>query len=93
MYLYVYNVHAVMAATDARLAEGSHACEGLLQFLLPVVGEQNQPQAASDKLEWVDGCSHQFGQSEAEVVCRQLGCDGGVRIHPRMYMLHNIAIV
>ena len=35
---------------------------------------------------WLDVCSGEFGQSEAEVVCRQLRCGGhslkAERLHP-----------
>ena len=57
-----------------RLYGGSHQCEGKVQFLLNSTSGDSTPT-------WFDTCSGEFGDSEAVVVCRIVGCEGGARVH------------
>ena len=49
---------------DIRLVQGDNMCEGNLETAILFNGD----------LEWAETCDRAFGQEEAEVVCRQLGC-------------------
>lgn len=51
---------------------GDHACEGVVQLLV----ESND-----ELISVLTACSREFGAEEARVLCLQLGCARGERIH------------
>ena len=74
MIIYSYNY--TKNTTDIRLVDGGSRCQGRLE--LPV---SSQPDL------YGQACDLNAGGSEAQVVCRQLGCNpnGARRVDPTRY--------
>lgn len=54
------------------MSGGKHTCEGVVQL---VVGSHDKQTSI------LTACSREFGDEEARVLCSQLGCRPGERVH------------
>ena len=72
-----YNTIAQGGAAEITLRGGKSDCEGIVQVKIE---EQLAISTAT-------ACSHEFGNVEAQVLCKQLGCpQQGERVHLSRYI-------
>ena len=60
--LFVIFTDASIKVSDVRLEGGGHCCEGRVELFDSSAGQ------------WMQACRANYSLSDAEVVCRQLGC-------------------
>ena len=68
-----------LSAAALRVQGGSHDCEGRVQLL-----QQVSTNTGNTSEHWNFACSRESGETEAAVVCRELGCGAGTREHPNV---------